>query len=416
LSGFAYDASIQDIFGALLNGATVGLYDVRTNLDSLADSTALVTAMVTDGITVVHAAPSLYRYLFGGDLKCTHDLSTIRLVVLGGEPVRRSDFELFRSRFMRGTRFINGLGLTESTLALQFHADHDTRLVGQSVPIGAAVAGLTVELVDDAGVPGWCGEIVLTGAGLSPGYWRQPEQTTERFGPGPVLRTGDIGRRLPDGRIIYVGRRDTQINIRGYRVEPGDIESALVALAGIADCAVTVVERHGDPWLVAYVVAATTDRPNSAVLRDKLMQQLPGYMVPQAIEWLAALPRQANGKVARDALPLPHFGREEKAGLVPARSDLEGKLLSIWSDVLQQEKLGVHDDFFALGGHSLLATRVIARIRNQLGIDVPLINLFEYPTIARFAAALTLIYSHETGGDEIMGRPRDDLISVTRLH
>jgi len=139
-------------------------------------------------------------------------------------------------------------------------------------------------------------------------------------------------------------------------------------------------------------------------------------MVPQAFEWLATLPRQANGKVARDALPAPDFGREESVGLVPARSDLEGKLLSIWSDVLQQEKLGIHDDFFALGGHSLLATRVIARLRNELGIDVPLINLFEYPTIARFAAALTLIYSHKTGGDEIKGQPRDDLIPVTRLH
>jgi len=407
LSSFAYDASVQDIFGALLNGATVCLYDVRG--EGLAENTALVAAMVADGITVMHAAPSLYRYLFGGDLNCAHDLSSVRLVVLGGEPVRRSDFELYRSRFVHGTRFINGLGLTESTLALQFHADHDTRLTGQSVPVGDAVAGLDVELVDDHGEPGWYGEIVLTGAGLSPGYWRQPEQTARHFGPGPALRTGDIGRRLPDGQIVYVGRRDEQINIRGYRVEPGEIESALVVLAGISDCAVAVVERHGEPWLVAYVVAAGNRRPEIAVLRDELAERLPGYMVPQAIEWLKILPRHANGKIAYAALPAPQFGREAGTGRVPARNELEGKLLSIWRDVLQLETLGVHDDFFALGGHSLLATRVIARIRDQLKIDVPLINLFEYPTIAGFVDSMAHLCDHETGPGS-----RDELISVTR--
>lgn len=411
LSGFAYDASIQDLFGALLNGATVCLYDVRGagQGDRLAENTALVTAMVNDGITVVHAAPSLYRYLFGGDLNCAHDLSAVRLVVLGGEPVRRSDFDLFRSRFGRAARFVNGLGLTESTLALQFHADQDTRLVGQSVPVGAAVAGLQVELLDDDGEPGWLGEIVLTGAGLSPGYWRQPEQTAERFGPGPVLRTGDIGRRLPDGRIVVVGRRDGQLNIRGYRVEPGEIESAIGALAGISDCAVTVVERQGEPWLIAYMVAAIPERCDVTAVRAALKRQLPGYMVPQVFEWLEELPRLANGKVARAALPSPRFDRKADSERAPARSELEGKLLSIWSEVLKLEAPGIHDDFFALGGHSLLATRVIARIRDQLEVDVPLINLFEYPTIAGLAGSIAGLYERRT----VPGAP-DEPISVTR--
>ncbi len=415
LSGFAYDAAIQDIFGALLNGARVCLYNVSgcgnmAGGRSLTENTALLTALVADSITVVHAAPSLYRYIFGGELNCSHDLSSVRLVVLGGEPVRRSDFELYRSRFAGGTRFINGLGLTESTLALQFHADMDTRLVGQSVPIGDAVAGLSVALLDDNGEPGWCGEIVLTGQGLSPGYWRQPQSTAERFGPGSVLRTGDLGRRLPDGHIVYVGRRDEQINIRGHRVEPAEIEAQLVTLAGVADCAVTVVERQGDPWLIAYVVAAVPhDQPVAAALLDALREQLPAYMVPQAIEWLAELPRHANGKVARGALPKPRFDHEAGVGPVPARSELEGKLQSIWEEVLQLETLGVHDDFFSLGGHSLLATRVIARIRDQLNIEVPLINLFEYPTIAGFAALMTHLSCRETGPDS-----RDKLISVSR--
>ncbi len=411
LSSFAYDASIQDVFGALLNGATVCMYDVRGS--GLSESTLLVDAMVADGITVLHAAPSLYRYLLGGDLNCTHDLSRVRVVVLGGEPVRRSDFELFRSRFVRGTRFVNGLGLTESTLALQFHADHDTRLVGQSVPVGDAVAGLDVQLLDADGRAGWSGEIVLTGAGLSPGYWRQPALTAQHFGPGPVLRTGDIGRRLPDGRIVFVRRCDEQVNIRGYRVEPGEIESVLGEIDGVADCVVTVVERPGrsgyEPWLVAYAVGEGDDRPDAAVLRERLASRLPGYMVPQVIEWLAELPRHANGKIAREALPTPQFRRHTKATQVPARSALEGRLLAIWRDVLQREALGIHDDFFALGGHSLLATRVIARIRDQLQVDVPLINLFEYPTIAGLAESMTHIYS-DSGDPGSAG----ELISVTR--
>ena len=407
LSSYAYDASIQDFFGALLNGATVCLYDVRG--EQLAEDTALVSAMVADGITVVHAAPSLYRYLFGGDLNCAHDLSAVRLVVLGGELVRRSDFELYRSRFAHGARFINGLGLTESTLALQFHAGPDTRLIGQSVPVGDAVAGLRVELIDDDGEPGWRGEIVLTGEGLSPGYWRQPEQTAKHFGPGPVLRTGDIGRRLPDGRIVHVGRRDEQLNIRGYRVEPGEIEAALGEQDGVADGAVAVVERHGEPWLVAYLAAAGNNRPERTDIRAGLEARLPGYMVPQAFEWLDALPRLANGKIDRAALPAPRFVRETGAGLVPANNELEAKLLAIWREVLQLETLGVHDDFFALGGHSLLATRVIARVRDQLGIEVPLINLFEYPTIAGFVASLADLHVHEAGSG-----PGDELISVIR--
>jgi amino acid adenylation domain-containing protein len=407
LSSYAYDASIQDILGALLNGASVCLYDVRG--EALAEDTALVSAIVADGITVVHAAPSLYRYLFGGDLNCAHDLSAVRRVVLGGEPVRRSDFELYRSRFAHGTRFINGLGLTESTLALQFHADPDTRLIGQSVPVGDAVAGLHIDLINDDGEPGWYGEIVLTGTGVSPGYWRQPEQTAERFGPGPVLRTGDIGRRLPDGQIVHVGRRDEQLNIRGYRVEPGEIETALGALDGVADGVVTVVERHGEPWLVAYLAAAGNNRPDRADIRASLEMRLPDYMVPQAFEWLDVLPRLANGKIDRAALPAPRFVRETGAGLVPASNDLEEKLLAIWREVLQLEMLGVHDDFFALGGHSLLATRVIARVRDQLGIEVPLINLFEYPTIAGFGASITALHIREA----VTG-PGDALISVTR--
>ena len=208
---------------------------------------------------------------------------------------------------------------------------------------------------------------------------------------------------------MFVGRSDEQLNIRGYRVEPGEIESALGELAGVSDCVVTVVERYGDPWLLAYVVAAPSHGHDDAALRSDLAGRLPAYMVPQSIEWLAEIPRQPNGKIARDALPVPRFDRAVENVPVPARSNLEAGLILIWAELLQLDTVGVHDDFFALGGHSLLATRIIARVRDQLGVDVPLINLFEYPTIARFAESIMYLCDRES--DPGSG---DELVLVTR--
>jgi len=204
LSGYAYDAAVQDIFGALLNGATVCPLDVR-GAGRLTERSQLLERLTIDAITILHATPSLFRYLFGDDGHVV-DLSSVRTVVLGGEAVQRTDFELYRSRFAPGTQFVNGLGLTEATLALQFVADHETHLSGQRVPVGTAVTGLTVELIDESGEPGWRGEIVLHGSGLSPGYWSA--QYRHADGPARVsrLRTGDRGYRLPDGQIVYASR------------------------------------------------------------------------------------------------------------------------------------------------------------------------------------------------------------------
>jgi len=347
LSGYAYDAAIQDIFGALLNGATVCPFAVRGSGRHLAEQSAVVEQLLAAAITIVHATPSLFRYLFGSqdngnsNSDGTHDLSPVRTVVLGGEPVRRSDFELYRMCFVRGTQFVNGLGLTESTVALQFMADHE-------------------------------------------GYWGQTAPDTERFGSGLSLRTGDTGYRLPDGQIVYVGRCDAQVNVRGYRVELGEIEATLGGLPGIADSAARVWHRDGDAWLTAYVVAERGVELCADDLRTALAGQLPPYMLPQSFEMLDTLPRLTSGKLARDKLPAPR--RAHESGLAPARTDLEAELLSIWGDLLQLDTLGVHDDFFMLGGHSLLATRVIARIRDRLDLEVPLASIFDAPTVAGLAA------------------------------
>jgi len=407
LSGYAYDAAIQDIFGALLNGATVCPLAVRGSGGHLAEQSAMVDRLGVDSITVMHATPSLFRYLFGSKIDSRHDLSSVRAVVLGGEAVQRSDFELYRTHFARGTQFVNGLGLTESTVALQFVANHDTKLNGQWVPVGTPVAGLDVDLIDDAGVSSWFGEIVLTGSGLSPGYWPDylPGDLKGAKQVLPSLHTGDIGRRLPDGQIIYVGRRDGQINVRGYRVELGEIEMTLSGLPGVADSAARAWYRDGDAWLAAYVVAEDGVEPGPDELCTALADRLPPFMLPQTLEILEALPRLANGKLARDELPAPR--RRQESGLTPARSELESELLSIWGDLLQLGTLGVHDNFFTLGGHSLLATRVIARIRDRLDTEVPLASIFDAPTVAGLAEIIESVCNNNESVPALMRIPRE---------
>ncbi|MFQ5624813.1 MAG: condensation domain-containing protein, partial [Paracoccaceae bacterium] len=385
LSGYGFDAAVQDVFGALLTGASLYPLDVR----GAADAGSLVDALVAARMTVVHATPTVYRHLFGGELHCDQDLSAVRAVVLGGEVVRRSDFELYRSRFAPGSVLVNGFGLTESTMGLQYVADHDTRVLGQQLPVGRAVPGLEVGLFDAGGAASWHGEIRLRGAGVFAGYWGEAQRTVARRTADGWYCTGDSGRRLPDGTILYTGRLDEQLKVRGQRVEPGAIEAVLGGLAGIAECAVRLVERPGGDWLVAYVVPAAGLSAGAAqhdAWRAALGAVLPGYMVPQAFEVLAALPRRSNGKVARERLPAPGTVRARTA--VPARTELEAVLTGLWCEVLAAESVGIHDDFFALGGHSLLATRLISRIRDRLGVELPLVRFFEQPTVAKLADAI----------------------------
>jgi acyl carrier protein len=191
---------------------------------------------------------------------------------------------------------------------------------------------------------------------------------------------------LPDGRLVYVGRLDEQVKVRGYRIEPGEIEAVLSRHALVAECVVSVDQpAGGEARLVAYVVGVDGSSPPVEALRAHLDARLPGYRVPQGIEVLASLPRLANGKVDRAGLPAPRWGRDAEQAYVPARTELEAVLTEIWLEVLEVDKVGVHDDFFALGGHSLLATRLVSRVRDRLDLEVPLFSVFESPTIAGLA-------------------------------
>ncbi|WP_024804816.1 non-ribosomal peptide synthetase [Nocardia sp. BMG51109] len=289
-------------------------------------------------------------------------------------------------------RLANGYGPTETTIFATFHLIDPAG----SAPldcVGRPTSGTRIHVLDEAGQRcpvGVAGEIYISGSGVAQGYWRRPELTSERFldhGPdddsGPVYRTGDLGRWLPDGTLEYLGRRDRQIKIRGFRVEPGEVESALRDDPLVATA--VVIGRPAEvPALVAYVVPEA-DRDTAAVLA-RLKIRLPSYLVPDAVVWLDRIPLSVNGKIDVAALPRPH--RADLVGSLPYAapdSDLETRIARVWSSVLGVDTVGVHDNFFDLGGHSLLLSTLHTRLCAELATDLPIRRLFEFPTVRLLA-------------------------------
>ncbi|HSK80860.1 MAG TPA: amino acid adenylation domain-containing protein, partial [Thermoanaerobaculia bacterium] len=382
LARYGFDAAVMDLFGALLNGAALCLWDLQR--DGLL---GLSRWIAEQEVTVFHSTPSVYR-AFLDNVPDGESWPALRLVVLGGEEARRRDLERFREVFAPGCRLVNGLGPTESTLALQRFLDRDEPLTRAGLPVGWPVEDVRLRLCNGAGEQPatWgVGEIEICSPFLAVGYWGQPGLTALRFVPDPEgapgarrYRTGDLARRLPGGELEFLGRADGQVKVRGYRIETGEIEAALLAEAGVRQAAVVAREdTPGHPQLVAYVVG---DVP-AGELRRALRERLPDPMVPAVFMTLAALPLTPNGKLDRRALPVP-AGPPAEDGYLAPRTPAEELVAGIWAEVLRVDRAGVHDDFFALGGHSLLATQVVSRVRAALGVELPLRALFEAPTVA----------------------------------
>jgi amino acid adenylation domain-containing protein len=418
VSSYGVDAAVQDIFGALLNGAAVYPVFVREH-----GIEALIDCLVEQEITVFHSTPTIFRHLANAltGMEC---LEKIRLVVLGGEAVYRRDVDLFRAHFPRDCLLVNGYGLTESTVVLQCFIDDKTMLVRDAVPAGYSVDGIEVLLLNDAGQPAdvYCsGEIVLRSPFIAMGYWRQghiaafPSEGGQR-----VYRTGDLGRRLPDGSIEFIGRRDFQVKIRGYRIEPAEIENHLLRFPGIKQAVVIAQEYAGEHRLAAYVSispsgsmdsaesAESADSTNSGQppaddLRRYLARQLPDYMVPSVFTILEELPTTPSGKINRLALPVPEM---PDTGFVLPQAPAEAKLAEIWQEILGVGHIGIQDNFFTLGGHSLLATQIISRVRDEFGIEVPLQQIFETPTIAELASAVMAVQANGMPLPKIEPLPR----------
>jgi acyl-coenzyme A synthetase/AMP-(fatty) acid ligase/acyl carrier protein len=308
----------------------------------------------------------------------------------------RSDFDLFNRNFAPPCILAHAFGPTETLTTCWVLLPHGATVAQGKLPIGRALPGKDVLLLDEHGrevADGEVGEIVVRSRYISPGYWRDPERTSKAFVPDPagsdarMYLTGDLGRRLPDGNLLHVGRRDFEVKIRGYRVDVSEIELALRDIEGIADA--VVVGREETPGvqrLVAYYVSTTTPPVTARTARRHLAGALPDYMMPAAFVALPALPQTPNGKTDRLRLPAPTYGREDAREIfVSPRTALEAELAKIWADVLGITDVSVDDEFLELGGDSLQAARIVARVSAAFGIELAVPSVFGAPTVATMA-------------------------------
>ncbi|MBW8874484.1 MAG: amino acid adenylation domain-containing protein [Acidobacteria bacterium] len=408
---FSFDASVWELFLPLAVGARV----VLAQPGGHQDSAYLVEAVVRHGVTVLQLVPSMLRVFLetAGVERC----APLRRVFAGGEALPGEVRERFHS--LLGAELCNLYGPTEVSIDSSFWpAVPGERLA--VAPIGRPLDNLRIFVTDPGLRPvpiGTPGELHVAGRGLARGYLGRPDLTAERFLPDPwsgepggrLYRTGDLVRHTADGILEFLGRTDHQVKIRGFRIEPGEIEAALAAHPGVRQCAVvTRDDARGDRRLVAYFVPESGTVATGA-LRDFLRERLPAHMVPAAFVPLAGLPVTSSGKLDRSFLPAPEPAGVEEEGYAAPAGPVEELLAGMWEDVLRVERVGRHDDFFDLGGHSLLATQLIARVRDALGVDVPLRGLFESPTVAGLAELVLARMGRGAGqGAGPIGRvPRD---------
>ncbi|MEU7792985.1 AMP-binding protein [Micromonospora tulbaghiae] len=370
LASFSFDAAIPDLYPALLTGAAVVPVDLRRH--GLAHA---VDQLDRHRATVLHCTPTVYRFLL--DTLGSRRLPTVRVVLLGGEQATWTDAARGRDRFAPDCVLVNGYGATEMTFAARHvqplsEVDPDAR---GPLPVGVAFPGYRLDLAPNTG------EIVVRSRHLAPGYLNQD---SDRFGVDAdgvrSYRTGDLGRLLPGGELVCLGRLDRQVKVRGHRVELTEIEAVLSAQPGVAG--VRAVVRDGE--LLAYARPAGT-RPDPAVLRAALTAALPGYAVPRAVVVVDEFPLTVTGKIDERALPDPVT--EVPAGEAPA-TDTERAVHDIWCAVLGRDAVARTASFFDVGGQSLLLGQVQQRLAERFGVRLPMLRLFDHPSVAAQAALL----------------------------
>ncbi|WP_309094585.1 non-ribosomal peptide synthetase [Streptomyces sp.] len=387
-----FDVSVWEFFWPLVTGAAL----VLARPDGHRDPAHLATLIREQRVTTAHFVPSMLR-VFLDDPAAAHARGVLRRIVCSGEALP-ADLAERCARLLPGTDLHNLYGPTEAAVDVTAWSCADgTRSASGSVPIGRPVWN-TRTLVLDAALrpvpPGVAGELYLAGTQLARGYLARPALTAARFVADPygppgsrLYRTGDVVRWTAHGALEFLGRADDQVKIRGFRVEPGETEAALASLPGVSQAAVTVRrDAHGEPRLVAYAVPGPGSRPEPLGVRRDLARTLPDHQVPSAVVLLDALPLTPNGKLDRAALPGPDLSALTTA--TAPRTQAEATLCRLFAELLGLPSVGVHDAFFALGGHSLLATRLVARVRAEHGVDLPLRAVFDTPTPAGLAHLL----------------------------
>ncbi len=386
---FSFDVSVWEFFWPLFTGAQL----VVARPGGHKDPSYLVETIECCGITTLHFVPSMLQpFLEAPGLdRCR----CLKRVICSGEALSTGLQERFFTKL--DAELHNLYGPTEAAVDVtHWHCEKDSPLA--TVPIGHPIANTQVYILDDKLNPvplGLSGELHIGGVQVARGYLNRPELTAERFIPDPfsetpgarLYKTGDSCRWLPDGNVEFLGRQDNQVKVRGFRVELGEIETAIGRHTSVREAVVVVREdRPGDQRLVAYVAGNEGSEPSIQVLRDFLGEKLPDYMVPSAFLFLDALPVTSNGKVDRRALPAITEVRVDPEGeYVAPRCPVEERLAGIWADVLGAESVGMDDNFFDLGGHSLLVLVLLAQTNAAFDVELPVRIIFDAPTVATMA-------------------------------
>ncbi len=400
-AALTFDQSIEDILAPLVAGASVAVREPA--VWTPAELAERVHAL---GITQMNLSTAYWVQLVGDRPASRAVKEQVRVIVAGGEALTSAAVRAWDEVPGGSVRLVNGYGPTETVVTATVFDVSPGRSDGwgAGVPIGRPVGGRAAYVLDATGEPapvGVPGELCIGGVEVARGYLGLPELTAVRFVPdafgeepgGRLYRTGDRVRWLESGDLEFLARVDSQVKVRGFRIEPGEIEAALLGDARVREAAVVAREdAPGERRLVAYVAAAGAGESLGAELRAGLRERLPEYMVPRAFVVLERLPLNASGKVDRRALPAPERGVSGGERTAP-RTAAEEALAGIWAAVLGVEEVGVEESFFELGGHSLLAMQVASRVRQALGVELPLRALFEAPTVAALAERVEALRS-----------------------
>ncbi len=393
-AALSFDASVWELFLPLTHGATV----IIARPKGEQDADYLVSLIRESNVTTIHFIPSMFSVFL--DQEGLEQITSLKRISCGGEALSAESVERAFDRLK--AELHNFYGPTEASIGCINWRCEPGR-ARRSVPIGRPINNTRAYILDENLQPvpiGVTGELFIGGEGLARGYLNNPHLTADRFLPdlftnqagSRLYRSGDMARYLADGTIDFLGRADDQVKVRGFRIEPGEIETALSSHHAVRESLVLLREdAPGDKRLVAYVVSDETAQTDGKELRNFLRGKLPDYMVPSAFVMLERMPLNSNGKVDRRALPEPDRARQgAEESYVAARNPLEEVLAAIWADVLGLERISVFDNFFELGGHSLLAMQAAARIHTALHLEVPVRRLFECPTVEGLAETLQL--------------------------
>jgi aspartate racemase len=392
-ASISFDISLEEIFCTLLSGGTL----VLRGEDFPLAGPALLAWLERERITVMDL-PTAFWHEWVRDLDEGHMRAHagLRLVIVGGEKAQAGAYATWRTVADPGVRWVNTYGPTEASVVATAYEPPPAGIdAGRDMPIGRPLDNVRVYVLDSRRRPvplGVQGELYVAGAGVARGYLHRPEETGARFVALPfngerAYRTGDVVRQLPSGDLEFLGRTDQQIKLRGYRIEPGEIETMLAEHDLVSTALVMLREDDGrEPALVAYVAA---ERGAADTLDDELRRwlggRLPGYAVPSAVVVLEEFPLSPNGKVDRAALPAPDAGAPSE--LARPRDEVETAIAGIWEELLGHP-VGIHDNFFEAGGHSLLAVRMFSLLRSRLNVPLPLAVLIQAPTVAELATVV----------------------------